>query len=143
MPVETQPDMPFGQLSREMSRLLDRYSRAGNAFTPPDLFAPPVNVYESPDSFIVCVELAGIDADSIDMHLSRHRLSLTGLRCMPACPLDVLSTDETGSRLRVQVMEIDHGRFAREIEFVEPVDHESIHANYRDGLLWIRVAKLA
>jgi HSP20 family protein len=143
MPVETQPDMPFGQLSREMLRLLDRYSRSGSAFTPPDLFAPPVNVYESIDSFIVCVELAGIDAESIDMHLSRHRLTLTGYRSMPACPIDILNTDAPASRPRVHVMEIDHGRFAREIEFVEPVDHESIHASYREGLLWIRVVKLA
>ena len=44
-------------------------------------------------------------------------------------------------RIRVHLMEIDHGSFCREVELPEDVDRKRIAANYRNGMLWIELPK--
>ena len=53
----------------------------------------------------------------------------------PPCP------DASDQRLRVHLMEIDHGSFAREVELPHDVIKEQITARYVDGLLWIELPK--
>jgi HSP20 family molecular chaperone IbpA len=51
----------------------------------------------------------------------------------------------TGSehrRIRIHLMEIDHGSFCREVELPEDVDRERISATYRNGMLWIELPKV-
>ena len=43
--------------------------------------------------------------------------------------------------MRVHLMEIDHGAFAREVELPHDVIKEGINAKYVDGLLWIELPK--
>ena len=42
-------------------------------------------------------------------------------------------------RVRIHLMEIDHGGFCREVELPEDVDKDRIAANYRNGMLWIEL----
>jgi HSP20 family molecular chaperone IbpA len=44
-------------------------------------------------------------------------------------------------RVRVHLMEIDHGGFCRDVELPEDVDRDKIRAHYRDGILWIEIPK--
>jgi len=44
-------------------------------------------------------------------------------------------------KLRVHMMEIDHGAFFREVELPEHVAHSKIAAHYRNGMLWIELPK--
>jgi HSP20 family molecular chaperone IbpA len=46
-------------------------------------------------------------------------------------------------RVRIHLMEIDHGGFCREVELPEDVDKDRIAANYRNGMLWIELPKTA
>ena len=43
--------------------------------------------------------------------------------------------------VRAHHMEIDSGRFCREIDLPGNVDVEAIEATYRNGFLWIRLPK--
>jgi HSP20 family molecular chaperone IbpA len=43
--------------------------------------------------------------------------------------------------MKVHLMEIDHGSFAREVELPVDVHKEQITARYVDGLLWIELPK--
>ena len=45
-------------------------------------------------------------------------------------------------RVRIHLMEIDHGSFCREVELPEDVDRDRIAANYRNGMLWIELPKV-
>jgi HSP20 family molecular chaperone IbpA len=46
-----------------------------------------------------------------------------------------------GHRLKVHVMEIDHGPFCRDVELPQNVAQERIVAAHRNGLLWIELPK--
>ncbi len=45
------------------------------------------------------------------------------------------------AKLRVHVMEIDHGAFYREVELPDQVDQTKIVAHYRNGMLWVELPK--
>jgi HSP20 family protein len=90
-------------------------------------FRPAVDVYrtEDPASFLVVVELAGVDADAIELAMAEGTLVVNGVR-----------RRRPGDH-RVVHMEIDYGPFERRIPIGEPVDAEAAEATYSRGLLVI------
>ncbi len=97
---------------------------------------PATNVYESRECYYICVELAGVERDRIDVEcIEGTRVLLRGTRDSPR-PAD------TDAPLSVHVLEIDEGAFRREIDLPEPVDVERIDARHRQGYLWIRLPKI-
>ena len=51
------------------------------------------------------------------------------------------AAEAEAKRVRVHLMEIDHGAFSREVELPENVDQGKIIAAYRNGMLWIEMPK--
>lgn len=99
---------------------------------------PATNVYESRECYYICVELAGVEQDRIDVEcIDGTRVLLRGTRETPR-PVDV----DTHAPLSVYVLEIDEGAFRREIDLPEPVDVDRIDECYRQGYLWIRLPKI-
>lgn len=141
MPTETATDVPFGQLAREMSRMLEKMSKNSFGFVPNDVWQPPVNLYETDEAYLVCVDLAGVDKDSVDLHLVENRLALRGRREVPPCPENLRLENEVPCRAKIHLMEIDHGNFARDVELPSDIQQADIHASYRNGMLWIEVPK--
>lgn len=141
MPTETATDVPFGQLAREMSRMLERMSKNSFGFVPNDAWAPAVNLYETESAYLVCVDLAGVDKDSVELHVVNGRLVLRGRREVPPCPENIQTADETPCRAKIHLMEIDHGPFARDVELPSDVLQEKVSASYRNGLLWVELPK--
>lgn len=96
---------------------------------------PATNVYETREHYFICVELAGVKQDEIDVECAdRRRVLIHGGRCQPR-PAGVAGP------LSVHVLEIDEGEFRREIDLPEPVDDEHIDATYSEGFLWITLPK--
>jgi HSP20 family protein len=54
-----------------------------------------------------------------------------------------MADNDKERRVRVHLMEIDHGSFVREVELPANVESDKISAKYRDGLLWVEVPKKA
>lgn len=101
-----------------------------------DTWRPRVNLYETRERFVVCVELAGMTAEKIDVRVDRGVLHVAGVRnkpLLPDGPMDV----------GVHLMEIDSGRFHRKITLPEEVVVEKITAAYRQGYLWIDLPRSA
>lgn len=142
MPVETAAEVPFGQFSRDVAKLLERMSRQQASQLPPDHFVPAVNLYELAESYVVCVDLAGVDRETINLTVIDNRLILRGRRDMPRCPDDVCKRSIPSKRMKIHLMEIDHGNFGREVELPEDVDRNNIHAVHREGLLWVELPKM-
>ena len=44
-------------------------------------------------------------------------------------------------KMRVHVLEIDHGSFSRNVELPRNVNKDRIEASYSNGLLWIELPK--
>ena len=131
---------PFGGMARQMNKMLDQMHKGYFGFAPSETWTPNVNLYENDEAYVVCVDLAGVEKDKIDVVVHDGRLRLRGTRPVPQCPE---SPDAAGhvQRVRVHVMEIDHGAFSREVELPHDVDKERINAVYREGMLWIELPK--
>jgi HSP20 family protein len=111
-------------VTSELRRL--HFSRFGS-----HTWEPAINAYRCDRCIRVCVDLAGVDRSRIDLTVERERLILRGVRDVPE------PTHEEGRAVQLLAMEIDYGPFEREVCFPASVDIENVHAEQRNGLLWI------
>lgn len=100
----------------------------------PHTWRPHVNLYETPEQFIVCVELAGMPREEIDVRAVDRTLHIRGFRNKPQLP-------SGGAGVSVHLMEIDSGRFHRKVPIPEGVRTDAIQAVYRAGYLWVTMPK--
>jgi HSP20 family protein len=101
-------------------------------------WSPSVNLYETEECYSVCVDLAGVDKQKIDIEVVEQRLILRGTRLVPEGPPEC---NKGGKRARMHLLEIDHGPFSRAVELPQNVDRDKIIAKYIDGMLWIDLPK--
>jgi HSP20 family protein len=87
------------------------------------------------------VDLAGVDKTKIDLEVANSRLSIRGNRSVPSYDEGEENATAEKGKLRVHMMEIDHGAFFREVELPEHVAQSKITAHYRNGMLWIELPK--
>lgn len=116
------------QLDRHMSGLM---GGSFSAWPHQPGWRPPVNLYETDDRWLLCMDLAGVNHAEIDVQVTGSVLTIRGRR------KDVAPTEP----VKVHAMELDHGDFCRDVEFPEPPDRERVQASYKDGLLWIELPK--
>ncbi len=86
---------------------------------------PAIEVRQKDSQFEVLAALPGIEAKDLDIHIS---------------PDDVLIKAETTHEHEadagtVHICEFDHGKVFRSVHFPEPVDTDSVKAEYRNGML--------
>lgn len=126
----------------ELERLRERLARmlaalqeaaADGAPTAPGVFAPPFDLTECADSVRVLIELPGVRADEIELTLTSTQLSLTGQkkRRAPRGTMTHLCSERS------------FGRFSRTITLRWPVRVRAATAELKDGLLTVRLPKLA
>jgi HSP20 family protein len=139
MPIETATEQPFGSIGRPLNKILDQVHKGYYSFYPADTWTPNVNLYEAETGYRVCVDLAGVEKEKIDITVNGQRLLLKGHRQVPSHPDG--DSEAQNKRIRVHLMEIDQGSFCREVELPEDANHESITAVYRNGLLWIEMPR--
>jgi HSP20 family protein len=99
----------------------------------PQGWTPAINVFGCAKQIVVCVELAGVEKESIHVEAEPRRLLIRGYRNAPE------PEDCEGPLMQVLALEIDHGVFEREIALPVAVDPEAIRAEHRNGLLWIHL----
>lgn len=140
MSATTVAQESFGSLARQMSKFIEQMSKGYFGFSPGQTWTPSVNLYETDQAYLVCVDLAGVEKEKIDVTVDEHLLRLRGHRPVPT-PAEDESASEHNRRLRVHLMEIDHGAFCREVELPDDVDKQRVSAHYREGMLWIELPK--
>ena len=96
-------------------------------------WTPAINVFGCRKHIVVCVELAGVKKDSIQIEAESRRVLIQGYREAPE------PEDCDGPLMQVLALEIDHGRFQREISLPVNVDPDGVRAEHRNGLLWIHL----
>jgi HSP20 family protein len=151
MPLEVATEPPFGHMTRQVNKLMDQMQKGFFTFAPSETWTPNVNLYENDQSYLVCVDLSGVVKEEIDLQVHEQTLTLRGRREVPmqarhaddaaaAAPTKG-APGQPAQRLRVHLMEIDHGHFSREVDLPDNVESHQISATYRNGLLWIEVPK--
>ena len=94
---------------------------------------PPVDIFETAHEIVIIADLAGTKSDSIYIELGMRNLKICGTR----------QVRHTGVHPRYHLAEISYGSFERTLMLPCPVDKESVHATYHEGLLKIRATKLS
>lgn len=95
-------------------------------------WSPEINVYRYDDRIEIWADLAGVEKTNIDVDVLPDRVRISGDRKPP------LPTRDTSSQCRqVLAMEIESGRFGREIVLPVEVDRNRVTAKQENGLLWI------
>ncbi len=124
-------DEAFKKMADQFSSMIDEMM-GGNLFrsSAPDLWVPAINVYELAERYVVCVDLAGMERERIDVYVEGRTLHVRGVRPKPTVP------DGEG-RVSVHLMEINSGRFHRKVRLTPDVRVADVKAVYRKGYLWI------
>jgi len=101
-------------------------------FKSTDGWRPDINAYRYDDRFEIWVDLAGVEKTSIHVDVLVDRVRISGERRPPA------PTRDASSQCRqVICMEIESGRFGREVVLPAEIDRNRVVAKQENGLLWI------
>jgi HSP20 family protein len=95
---------------------------------------PALNVGTTPEAVEVFVFAPGLDPAKIDVQLERGVLTVSGER--PALPRPA-----DDSRTTLHVNERFAGPFRRVLSLPEDADPDNVNAEYRDGVLRVRIAR--
>lgn len=90
---------------------------------------PPTDVYETGDSVVVIIEIAGLTEGSYEIGLMGRVLTVTGERRDPA------------EKLAYQQMEIRYGKFRTQVHLPWPLENSEHTAYYEAGFLKIVLRK--
>jgi HSP20 family protein len=119
---------------RRVQRELDEVFGAGPARSGIRAVArgtyPPINIGATPEQVDVYVFAAGIDPASLDISIQQNLLTVGGER---------KADGEEGAQYYRR--ERFDGAFRRALTLPEDVDPDRVSAQYRDGVLHIRVAR--
>jgi HSP20 family protein len=122
------PHDPIDRLRGEMEELfaelwqVPRFTRRHGGFR------PQIDCYrtERPAALHILVDLAGVDPEKVQIFADEGTLIVAGERRRPRCSGRVY-----------QQMEIDYGRFTRQIALGAEIDVEGAKATYKRGILTI------
>jgi HSP20 family protein len=93
-------------------------------------FVPALDVRETEDGYLVLVDLPGIKSEDVAIELIDQVLTISGSRA----PV------ETGEAQR---LERPSGSFVRRLTLPKGVDSEKVMAEYKEGVLEVRIPKRA
>lgn len=94
------------------------------------LWTPPVDIYETNESFIVEAELPGVNEEDIDIKMEDNILHIRGIRRSPM-----------NRFVKCHRLERQLGYFSRRFMLSSEIDTEKISASLKDGILTILIPK--
>jgi HSP20 family protein len=125
---------PFSSLAEiqdEMNRLFDTSLRRTGTGPFDGAFVPAIDVVEEKDNFLVRADLPGLSKDDVSVTLQDNYLTIKGEKKHET------ETKETNYYRKERV----HGSFTRTIELPSSVDAKKIDAQFKDGVLQVRLPK--
>jgi HSP20 family molecular chaperone IbpA len=96
------------------------------------LWRPAIEVYETTQSLVVNVEIAGIVQDDLRISLDGDRLSIRGVR----------HDRHQAEKRSYHEARIPYGAFGADVFVPFPIDADAIEAEYAEGFLRIALPKL-
>jgi HSP20 family protein len=140
MVVRWDPFRDLMSIQNELNRLFDRTMTGSEGGTGRELaqtasqmgsWAPALDVYETPESLELTLDLPGIEPDAVDVTVEDSTLTVSGTREFRS---DV--SEENFRRV-----ERRYGSFTRSVVLPPTADPERIQANFDKGVLSVVVPK--
>jgi len=94
-------------------------------------WTPPIDVYETPDRYVVAAELPGLTRDQIELAMADSRLTIRGQRAAIG-----------GDGMHYHQVERGHGAFSRTFEFNDKIDVDAVTADLAEGVLTVTLPKV-
>jgi HSP20 family protein len=135
----SRPVSEIARMEREMERIFEdffspRWSPFRRSFWPMRKQAFPsvdIDVYEEKDEIVAKAELPGMSKDDINVNVSDHILTIKGEK----------KKEEETKDEDYFFSERSYGAFVRSIELPADVQTEKAKANFKNGILEIRLPK--
>ncbi|USZ70934.1 Hsp20/alpha crystallin family protein [Natronosalvus halobius] len=123
---------PFDDLEEMLDRVSKQFETGvgGSGLSFPGSVA--VDVADHRDEYVVTADLPGFETEDIELTLVEGTLRLEAEQ----------ETDRTDEHDRYLRRERSHKSVSRRLHLPEPVDEESISANYNNGVLTVTLPKL-
>jgi HSP20 family protein len=96
-------------------------------------WAPPIDIYETGDKYVITAEVPGLTREQIDVAIEENRITLRGAR--PGAAGD-------GPNRHYHQVERGYGSFTRTFEFSDPIQADKISADLQQGVLTVTLPKL-
>ncbi len=119
-------------LHRDLDRLAERRTAAGNDHSPVADWVPAVDIVEEQSHFVLRADVPGVNPEDIDVSMDAGVLSVSGERHA------IARDDDTG----VQRTERATGRFLRRFTLPETANAEGIAAKCANGILEVTIPKM-
>ncbi len=132
--VRFSPTTEMRRLQREIDRLFEGLTPSRNAEGNEHetaVWAPRVDLAETEDAYLIHLDVPGLSKEQLEINLHEGVLTVSGNR-------KVEETEEKRNYVRV---ERQYGQFYRSFTLPKAVTSDNIEANYKDGVLNIRVPK--
>ncbi len=121
------PMRELERLTRQLTARLDTWRQLPSLLG--DAFVPLADVEETPEAYLVEIELPGVKKGDLDIEIAGRRLTVTGER------------KERQRRGILRTRERTVGRFHYEVTLPGDVDEPAIEANLDEGVLTVRAPK--
>jgi HSP20 family protein len=129
--VRWEPFREIAALQNDMGRLMSAFLGPANGETSGRTWTPAVDVWETDDELVYAFDLPGIPEDKVSVELDDGALTVSGER---------ERVDESRND-RFYRYERRFGSFSRTVGLPQGVGEADVKAEYRDGVLEIRVKK--
>ena len=127
---------PETQLNRLFSDLFGRASQEQNLTT----WAPAVDIYEGEQELVVKADLPDVKPEDLDIRVENNILTIRGERKFEKVGRPAAAGEKADEKNYLRV-ERAYGSFARSFSLANTVNTEAIKADYKDGVLTLRVPK--
>jgi HSP20 family protein len=121
--------MPCDPL-RDLRAWQERLERLATQHT--TSWAPPIDIYETGDRYVITAEVPGLTREQIDVAIEENRITLRGARPGAA----------GGPNRHYHQVERGYGSFIRTFEFADPIQADHISADLQHGVLTVTLPKL-
>jgi HSP20 family protein len=91
---------------------------------------PPINIFQQGDDFVAIIELAGVDKADLEIEAKESTIRISGKK--------IIDYEAAASLHRRERMS---GSFDRTFSVPIEIDAEAIRADYRDGVLTLRIPR--
>ena len=96
------------------------------------LWYPAADVFQTPEGWMVKVELAGVSVEDVEIDIQGNVLTIAGTRRDRSCAAVGFS---------YQQLEITYSSFEKTLTFPAPIEGARLEHNFDNGLLIIRLWK--
>jgi HSP20 family protein len=129
--VRFDPFRDLMDLQQRVNRLFEETSRSEREDLARTVWTPSVDIFEEPEAILIEADLPGLGREDVAVNLENNVLTIQGERRM----------EHEEERANYHRIERVYGSFTRSFTIPSSVHAEKIEAEFKDGVLRIRLPK--